>query len=198
MSDETVTLRDYTEAFKVKKALRKVGKATIPMKEGLFVDDIKVFASSLVVWIMTYNMVLAPPIKVITHAFGKQAPVGLPYLFILLVPPVFAVALSRRPVRHNLGIFGLIRAAVRDLMDDPVHRKGVPVRTSKDASAYRIILWRARPEALPALAPKTPLPNGYGTVPVPPWSGFGPARERRTNAGTAGPDDQLIMEGVQG
>ncbi|KIX79449.1 hypothetical protein SF23_00025 [Streptomyces sp. MBRL 10] len=109
MSDDVVVLRDYTEAFKVKKALRKVGKATIPMKEGLFVDDIKVFAASLVVWVMTYNMVLAPPIKVVAHAFGKQAPVGIPYLFILFVPPVFAVALSRRPVRHNLGIFGLIR-----------------------------------------------------------------------------------------
>ena len=161
--DETVTLRDYTEAFKVKKALRKVGKANIPLKEGLFVDDIKVFALTLLLWIMAYNMVLAPPIKVIAHVFGARAPVGIPYLFVLFMPPVFAVALSRRPVRHNLGIFGLVRAMVRDWMDDPVHRKGVPVRKGHGPASYRIVLWRAQPDLLPGLAPKAPLPNGFGT-----------------------------------
>ncbi|MFB0626832.1 hypothetical protein [Streptomyces sp. AB3(2024)] len=196
MSDDVVVLRDYTEAFKVKKALRKVGKATVPLKEGLFVDDIKIFAGSLVVWVMTYNMVLAPPIKLVAHAVGKHAPVGLPYLFILLVPPVFAVALSRRPVRHNLGIFGLLRAAIRDLMDDPVHRRGVPVHKSRDTVAYRIVVWRARPELLPDLAPRTPLPNGYGTVPVPPTGGFGPVKDRRQPTGTTAAGDQRIKEGV--
>ncbi|GGN67344.1 hypothetical protein GCM10011579_039780 [Streptomyces albiflavescens] len=180
MSDETVTLRDYTEAFKVKKALRKIGKANVPLKEGLFVDDIKVFALTLVLWITAYNMILAPPIKVVAHLFGTKAPVGIPYLFILFVPPIFAVALSRRPVRHNLGIFGLIRALIRDWMDDPVHRKGVPVRKGHGAAAYRIVVWRARTDLLPGLAPTTPLPNGFAAVPVPP-----PAAEQDSPATSA-------------
>ncbi|MFD7712227.1 hypothetical protein ACFV6E_38920 [Streptomyces sp. NPDC059785] len=165
MSEESVTLRDYTEAFKVKKALRKVGKANIPLKEGLFVDDIKIFAASLISWIMLYNMVLVPPVKLVAHMFGSTAPKGIPYLFILLVPPVFAVAASRRPVRHNLGFFGLTRAAIRDWMDDPVHRKGVPVRKEHGAASYRVVLWRARPDLLPGLAPRIPLPNGWRSVP---------------------------------
>jgi hypothetical protein len=164
MSDESVTLRDYTEAFKVKKALRKVGKANIPLKEGLFVDDIKIFALTFFVWVLAYNMIFAPPIKVVAHLFGMSAPKGVPYLFVLFVPPVFAVAASRRPIRHNLGIFGLVRAQFRDWMDDPVHRKGVPVRKGHGPRAYRIVLWRAKPDLLPGLAPRTPLPNGWHTV----------------------------------
>ena len=164
MSDETVTLRDYTEAFKVKKALRKVGKANIPLKEGLFVDDIKIFALTLVSWVLIYNMIFAPPIKVVAHLFGMSAPKGVPYLFVLFVPPLLAVAASRRPVRHNLGIFGLVRAVVRDWMDDPVHRKGVPVRKGHGPKSYRIVTWRPRPELLPGLAPRTPLPNGWRAV----------------------------------
>ncbi|MGW0704877.1 hypothetical protein ACWD4G_02690 [Streptomyces sp. NPDC002643] len=164
MSDETVTLRDYTEAFKVKKALRKVGKANIPLKEGLFVDDIKVFAITLFLWVMAYNMVLAPPIKVVAGLLGTSAPRGVPYLFVLFVPPILAVAASRRPIRHNLGIFGLVRAIVRDWMDDPVHRKGVPVRKGHGPRSFRVVLWSARPDLLPGLAPKEPLPNGWKTV----------------------------------
>ncbi|GHE07353.1 hypothetical protein [Streptomyces alanosinicus] len=164
MSEETVTLRDYTEAFKVKKALRKVGKANIPLKEGLFVDDIKIFALTLFAWVLAYNMILAPPIKLLAHLFGMSAPKGVPYLFVLFVPPLVAVVASRRPIRHNLGIFGLVRAAVRDMMDDPVHRRGVPVRKGHGPRTYRIVLWRARPELLPGLAPRTRLPNGWHTV----------------------------------
>lgn len=161
MSDEVVTLRDYTEAFKVKKALRKVGKANIPLKEGLFVDDIKIFALTLFMWVLAYNMIFAPPIKFVAHLCGMSAPKGIPYLFVLLTPPLLAVAASRRPIRHNLGIFGLVRAAVRDWMDDPVHRRGVPVRKGHGPGVYRIVLWRARPELLPGLAPRTRLPNGW-------------------------------------
>lgn len=164
MSDESVTLRDYTEAFKVKKALRKVGKANIPLKEGLFVDDIKVFALTLVVWVLAYSMLLAPPIKFVAHLFGMSSPSGIPYLFVLFLPPVLAVAASRRPIRHNLGMFGLIRAAFRDWMDDPVHRRGVPVRKGHGPRTYRIVLWRARADLLPDLAPRTRLPNGWHTV----------------------------------
>ncbi|MFH8802182.1 hypothetical protein ACH4F6_21670 [Streptomyces sp. NPDC017936] len=179
MGDEAVTLRDYTEAFKVKKALRKVGKANIPLKEGLFVDDIKIFALTLFVWVMAYNMILAPPIKVVAHLFGAGAPKGIPYLFVLFVPPVFAVAASRRPIRHNLGIFGLVRAQVRDWMDDPVHRRGVPVRKGHGPAAYRIVLWRARPDLLPGLAPRIPLPNGWRTAPP-----AGPPEEQRQSTST--------------
>ncbi|MFG2330109.1 hypothetical protein ACGFMM_10830 [Streptomyces sp. NPDC048604] len=175
MSDETVTLRDYTEAFKVKKAMRKIGKANIPLKEGLFVDDIKVFAITLFGWAMTYSMVLAPPIKVIANILGTTAPKGVPYLFVLFVPPVLAVAASRRPIRHNLGIFGLVRAMVRDWMDDPVHRKGVPVRQGHGPASFHVVLWRARPDLLPGLASRTPLPNGWKS---------GPAAERATAGAT--------------
>ncbi|KIX79450.1 hypothetical protein SF23_00030 [Streptomyces sp. MBRL 10] len=68
----------------------------------------------------------------------------------------------------------------------------------REAAAYRIVLWRANPDMLPDLAPRTPVPNGYGTVPVPAGSGFGPARDGRTSTGIEGSGDQRTMEGVSG
>jgi hypothetical protein len=164
VDNETVTLRDYTEAFKVKKALRKLGKAHIPLKEGLFVDDIKVFGITLVLWVLSYSLVLSPPIKLVLRLLGGDVPKGIPYLFLIFVPPVLAVGMSRRPVRHNLGMFGLIRAVARDLMDDPVHRKGVPVRKGDGDRSYRIVVWRPRADLLPDLVPRLPVPNGFTTV----------------------------------
>ncbi|WP_369201019.1 hypothetical protein [Streptomyces sp. PU-14G] len=160
MDDEPVKLHDYTEAFKVKRALRKIGKAHVPLKEGLFVDDIKIFGISLVGWVLAYTVLLAPPIRFVVHLVGLGMPVGIPYLFILFVPPVVAVAMSRRPVRYNLALFGLLRGLVRDWLDDPVHRKGVPCKRLRGQQSYRVIVWRPRPDLLPSLAPQEPLPNG--------------------------------------
>lgn len=165
MSDEeSVKLHDYTEAFKVRRSLRTVGKAHIPLKEGLFVDDIKVFGMTLILWLLTYTLVLSPPIKFLSHLVGLKSPTGVLYLLILFVPPVIAVGLSRRPIRHNLDLFGLIRASVRDALDDPVHRKGVPVKKDKSPPSYRVIVWRPHADLLPDLAARTPLPNGLGSA----------------------------------
>ncbi|WP_340560120.1 hypothetical protein [Streptomyces sp. GSL17-111] len=190
MEDERITLRDYTEAFKVKKALRRVGKANVPLKEGLFVDDIKVFGVTLVVWLLTYTMVLAPPIRAAAAFLGTSPPVGLPYFLILFTPPLVAAMASRRPVRHNLGIFGLVRALWRDLLDDPVHRRGVPVRKGHGAPRHHVTVWRAHPDVLPKLASRLPLPNGYsaGTAPVrTPEETHARARPERPAAPPTGP-----------
>lgn len=162
---ENVTLRDYTEAFKVRRAMRKIGKAHIPLKEGLFVDDLKVFGISLVCWIFGYNLVLRPPLKFLLGLVGAGPPVGVPYLMLVFLPPILAVAMSRRPLRHGLLLFGLVRAVLRDLLDDPVHRKGVPVKRGEGAAQYRVVLWRARPDLVAAFAAREPLPNGFTTVP---------------------------------
>ncbi|OIV37995.1 hypothetical protein BIV57_08135 [Mangrovactinospora gilvigrisea] len=160
MDDETVILRDYTEAFKVKKAMRKLGRAHVPLKEGLFVDDIKVFGITLVLWLFLYAFVLKPPLRAALGLVGSAPPTGFVYIMLLLVPPIIAVGASRRPVRHNLQLFGFLRSLWRDLVDDPVHRRGVPVRRTRVPRAYRIVLWRARPDLLPALASTQPAPLG--------------------------------------
>jgi hypothetical protein len=172
--DEAYVIRDYTEAFVVRKTIRRLGRVHIPLREGLLVSDVKVFGTTLIIWLFVFGLVINSLVTAVGTVLGLGRLSGIPYLLVLLTPPLVATFASRTPVRHRMTITGLVRTGVRQLLDDPVHRRGVPVRPDPTPVAYRIVVWTPDEDRLPRLASAKPIPFPVQRRPIP-----GTANKRR-------------------
>lgn len=161
-ADANVTLVDYTDAFDVERTIRKLGRVYIPIREGLRVSDIKMFGIAAGVWLVSWSVVINPVLRALIRPFGWSTPTGLPYLAILLVPPIVVALAARTPVKHNLRMLAAMRLWALDMLDDPIHYRGQPVKAETSSNTHYLDLFEADPEVLPAQGLTAEPSNGWG------------------------------------
>ncbi len=132
--------RSYTGFFAVRKRIRKIQDITLPFKRGVGLEQFVVFFAGIVALLIGYGLIIAP----ITSLFG----IHLAWQFYLLYFLGPAVALSMRigkPMAHAKSIPGTVSSWLRDALDDPVHRRGIPTRSGHqpDSQLHYARMWVA-------------------------------------------------------
>lgn len=116
----------YDSLFAVRKRIRKVNDLVIPFRQGLTTTQIGTGFAVLVIQIITFGMLVQPFLGL----FGTQAPWQLTVAWIL-GPPVLAAQNIIKPMPYGKSIPGTVNSMVRYYLDDPIHRRGLPIATPK-------------------------------------------------------------------
>lgn len=127
MADEAVqaatqiTVENYTSVAKIRKRIRSINDVAIPLKRGLGEDQLVAILLTLALLGIIYGLVLAPIITLfhlkLTWAF---------FAIYLIAPCFFTAQKIGTPMKSGKTISGTMTSFARSLLDDPVHRRGVP------------------------------------------------------------------------
>lgn len=114
----------YTNFFKIKKRMRRIQDIVIPLREGISVEQFLTFFGTLAVMGILYGLFVAPITNIFHIELGWQF-----FLFWFPVPAVLASQRISKPMPNSKTISGALGSWIRHKLDDPVHRRGVPLRT---------------------------------------------------------------------
>ncbi|GAB3856426.1 hypothetical protein ACFPIJ_58680 [Dactylosporangium cerinum] len=150
----------YSNFFKIRKRMRKVQDISLPFRRGLGVEQFVTFLLALVVLLFLYGTLIAP-----LFALTGVSPGWRFYLLYFLGPSVLLGMRVGKPMKSGKSIPGTVRSWLRKVLDDPVHRRGVPLRR-RPITGPRIHFLRTW-QAHPALRPHLPPSSTYDADPPP-------------------------------
>ncbi|NKS56332.1 hypothetical protein GS504_01720 [Rhodococcus hoagii] len=136
----SITLFDFTDSANIDTKVHKIGKWYIP-GGGLYVREMKVFGIVCVVWLLILSFVVAPFTTMLIRFFGGEQFSGLPRLAMTFLPPLIIALSGRRQLKHGRSFNGKMLSRTRQLVDDPVHLRGRPVRRPKRDGAHTLTVW---------------------------------------------------------
>lgn len=115
----------YDSFFAIDKRVRKVQDLYVPTRSGLSVNQIVTFFIVLVASFLFQVLILGQIMNLL----------GIPghWLFFLLVvfgPPVLCAWRVTKPMPSNKSIPGTVQSLLMYYLDDPLHRRGCPVKES--------------------------------------------------------------------
>ena len=116
----------YDSLFSIRKRIRKINDLTIPLRQGLTTSQIGTGLVVFVVQIILFGMFIRP----LFDLFGASVPWQLLALW-LLGPPVLAAQNIIKPMPYGKSIPGTVQSLLRAWLDDPIHRRGLPIATPK-------------------------------------------------------------------
>ncbi|MEV0133894.1 TcpE family conjugal transfer membrane protein [Dactylosporangium sp. NPDC050688] len=150
----------YSNFFKIRKRIRKVQDISLPMRRGLGVEQFVTFFLVVIALLVFYGTVLAPLFVLTGVRPGWRF-----YLLYFLVPAVLLAIRVGKPMKSGKSIPGSVRSLLRKVLDDPVHRRGVPLRHRPAAGSrmHYLRIWQAHPTLRPHLPPG----STYDTDPPP-------------------------------
>jgi hypothetical protein len=150
----------YSNFFKIRKRMRKIQDITLPFRRGLGIEQFVTFILALLGLLLIYGTIIAP-----LFALTDASPGWRFYLLYFLVPSVLLAMRVGKPMKSGKSIPGTVRSWLRKLLDDPVHRRGVPLRR-RPSTAPRIHFLRTW-QAHPVLRPHLPPSSTYDADPRP-------------------------------
>lgn len=112
----------YTNVFKIKKRMRRIQDIVIPLREGISVEQFMTFFGALAVMGILYGIFVSPIVTILHAELGWQF-----FLFWYLAPAVLASQRISKPMPNSKTIPGALGSWMRSKLDDPVHRRGVPL-----------------------------------------------------------------------
>lgn len=122
LTAEGLVAHSYTGFFKIRKRIRRFQDLVIPLREGLGVDQLVTFLLGLIVMGILYGLFVSPLVGILnlklTFAF---------FLVWFLGPAILAAQQISKPMPSGKTISGFVASSIRSMMDDPVHRRGVPL-----------------------------------------------------------------------
>lgn len=145
----------YSSFFKIRKRMRKIQDISLPFRRGLGVEQFVTFLLVLFVLLVIYGTLLSPLINLAGWNLTWQF-----YLVYFFGPAFLAASRAGKPMKSGKTIPGTVRSWLRKLLDDPVHRRGVPLRR-RPAVGRRLHfmrVWQAHPELAPYLPPGAAAP----------------------------------------
>jgi len=116
----------YDSFFAIDKRIRKFGDFYVPLRQGLRTSQIAVFIVSCLVTIILQALLISPLLSLIGIKVGVWA-----FLTIIIGVPALISCRSVKPMPYHKSIAGTLRSLIRTLLDSPVHRRGVPIKTPK-------------------------------------------------------------------
>lgn len=124
----------YDSLFSVRKRIRKINDLTIPFRQGLTTSQLGTGAGVFVLQIITFGMIVVPLIGL----FGERPPWQLTIIW-LFGPPVLAAQNIVKPMPYGKSIPGTVQSVVRYYLDDPIHRRGLPIATPKQPYDQNVV-----------------------------------------------------------
>ena len=190
----------YSNFFKIRKRMRKVQDITLPFRRGLGVEQFVTFLLALLALLFIYGTLLAP-----LFALTDVSPGWRFYLLYFLGPSVLLGMRVGKPMKSGKSIPGTVRSWLRKTLDDPVHRRGVPLRR-RPVSGPRIHYlrtWQAHPMLRTHLPPSSTYdadpPATRAPVDLDGWLGhLVVARAATTPRAVAGADDDEWRRRMRG
>lgn len=116
----------YDSLFSIRKRIRKINDLVIPFRQGLTTSQIGTGLGVFVLQIITFGMIVVPFLGL----FGARPPWQLTVLW-LFAPPIFAAQNIVKPMPYGKSIPGTVHSLLRYLLDDPIHRRGLPIATPR-------------------------------------------------------------------
>lgn len=132
----------YSTFFKVRKRMRKIQDLQLPFRRGVGIEQVMTFLLVLVLLLIIYATFLMSLFSVL----GWSPPWQF-YVLYFFGPPLLAGSRIGRPMKSGKTIFGTVRSYLRKLLDDPVHRRGMPLRNRPQTrlTAHFMRVWQADP-----------------------------------------------------
>lgn len=121
----------YDSLFSIRKRIRKINDLVIPFRQGLTTSQIGTGLGVLILQVITFGMFIVPFIGL----FGGARPPWQLTVAWILVPPILAAQNIIKPMPYGKSIPGTMQSLLRFLLDDPIHRRGLPIATP--AQPYR-------------------------------------------------------------
>lgn len=117
----------YTQAFNIRKVMYRIQNMDLPFKRGIRVEQFLAFFLGLIIAFVVWSLLLSP----ILHLMD----IKLPWTFIalyFLAPPFLLSARMGKPMPHQKSIQGTVMTFLRSVLDDPWHRRGMPMKNGPD------------------------------------------------------------------
>lgn len=114
----------YDSFFKIDKRVRKVQDLHLPTRAGISVNQIATFFIALFFSFLFYALVIVQ----LTSIFGISIH-WFVALLLLFVPPLLCAWRVSLPMPSGKSIPGTARSLLTYYLDDPVHRRGRPIKT---------------------------------------------------------------------
>lgn len=124
----------YDSLFAIRKVIRKINDIPIPFRGGLGTNQIGVAFLVFIAQIMLYGLVVLPLMSLL-----RIAPHPGFMLIWLLAPPILVGQRIAKPMAYGKSIGSTFTSFLRRHLDDPVHRRGIPVKNP------------AQPDGMPVL-----------------------------------------------
>lgn len=123
---EGLVANSYDSFFNIDKRIRKFQDIYVPTRAGLGTNQIITFFIVLVFSFLFQVLILGQIMSLL----------GIPghwFLFTLVVfgPPILCAWRVTKPMPHGKTILGTVQSALTYYLDDPVHRRGRPVKEAK-------------------------------------------------------------------
>lgn len=116
----------YDTLFSIRKRIRKINDLVIPFRQGLTTSQIGTGVGVFILQVITFGMLVVPFLGL----FGAQSPWQFTVLW-LLGPPILAAQNIVKPMPYGKSIPGTVQSLMRYLLDDPIHRRGLPIATPR-------------------------------------------------------------------
>lgn len=127
----------YDNLFSVQKRIRKISDVPIPFRQGISISQIFTFFAVVFVSFILYALIVAPTFRLIGVDPAWYIPVAC-----IFGPPVLAAQRIVKPMPHGKSITGTLSSFARYCLDDPVHRRGLPVRTPRVPDDMSVAHWQ--------------------------------------------------------
>lgn len=124
----------YDSLFSVRKRLRKINDLTLPTRRGLGTSQIGAFMVVFIFSVITYGLFLVPALGLL-H-IDRDPRILLAWV---LIPSFLVAQRIAKPMEFGKTIPGTINSFLRFHLDDPLHRRGLPVPTPTLPPEHRAI-----------------------------------------------------------
>lgn len=132
----------YDSLFSIRKRIRKVNDLTIPFRQGLTGSQIGTGFLVFIIQIIIYGMLVVPAFGL----FGASPPWQLMVVFII-GPAILAAQNIVKPMPYGKSIPGTLHSVTRGVLDDPIHRRGLPIATPKQPYEETLVHYQREWEA---------------------------------------------------
>lgn len=141
----------YDSFFSIRKRIRRINDLTIPFRQGLTNSQIGTALAVFIFQIVTYGVIIVPLVGLVADNPPWQLMVTW-----LFVPPVLAAQNIVKPMPYGKSIPGTIQSILRFFLDDPIHRRGLPIATPRQPYKEKVVHYQREWEAFDEYVEDTP------------------------------------------
>lgn len=141
----------YDALFSIRKRIRAVNDIPLPTRRGILTTQIGMGVLTLIAQFITYGLILMPLMRV----FGITPN---PWILLgwLAIPTFLVAQRVAKPMAYNKTIAEAMSSRLRRLLDDKVHRRGVPIPNRQFATADGVTHYQREWVMYPEYAAITP------------------------------------------
>jgi fluoride ion exporter CrcB/FEX len=126
LESQGLIAHSYDSLFSIRKIIRKINDIQIPVKHGLATNQIGAFILGFVVSVILYGLIVVPLLNLLGVDRNAWITIGC-----LFGPPFLLAQRIAKPMAYGKTIGGTTSSWLRYLLDDRVHRRGLPIPTPR-------------------------------------------------------------------